>query len=82
MTELRLKPKELLRTLEEGKSVDLIHRSKPVATIQPKPVEVKRFSAKRMEKIVKKLNLEPLTDKEIGRRYRKHIMEKYGKGLS
>lgn len=81
MTELRLKPKELLKTLKEGKSVDLIHRSKPVAVIQPKTDKVKKFDAKKFKKIVDKLNLPYLTYKERERRYRKAMMEKHGKAL-
>ncbi|MBI2086209.1 hypothetical protein HYT74_02620 [Candidatus Daviesbacteria bacterium] len=35
-TELRTKSKELVKTLQEGNSVYLIHRSKVIATIMPK----------------------------------------------
>ncbi len=81
MTELRTKPRQLLQTLGEGKSVDLIHRSKPIATIKPKVVKVKRFDAKEFKKIVQKLNLPYLIDEEIEKRYRKAMMEKHGKYL-
>ena len=81
MTELRTRPRELLQTLKRGASVDLIHRSKPVATIQPKQDKAKVFNAKEFRKIVAKLNLPYLTDKEIEKRYRKAMMEKHGKYL-
>lgn len=81
-TELRTKTPELVETLLAGYPVDLVHRSRIIGRIEPDDQEVKVFNAKRMEKIVRELNLPKLSDKEIERRYRKHIMEKYGKNLS
>ena len=81
-TELRTKTPELVEALLAGYPVDLVHRSRIIGRIEPDGQEVKVFSAKRMEKIVKELNLPKLSDREIERRYREHIMEKYGKGLS
>lgn len=80
-TELRTKSKKLVKSLNEGKSVDLIHRSKIVAEIRPK-TQVKFFDFKKIEDIVKKLNLPYLTDREIENRYRKTMEEKHVKGLS
>lgn len=83
-TELRTKSKELIKTLKEGRSVDLIHRSKVVGRFKPLP-EAKPLTRKDIEKIkdlAKKLNLPKLSYKERERRYRKHLMEKYGQGLS
>lgn len=81
-TELRTKSKDLFAALEEGKVVNLIHKSKVVGEIKPKKSKVKVFNAKRMKRIVEKMNLELLSYKERERRYRKHIMKKYGQGLS
>ena len=84
MTELRLKPKELLKTLREGKSVDLIHRSKPVATIQPIEEKTKVLDSraiKELKKAIQSLNLPKTTYRERERRYRAHLIKKYGKGL-
>lgn len=83
-TELRTKSKELVKTLQEGRSVDLIHRSKVVGRVKPF-VEAKPLTRKDIENIkslAKKLNLPKLSYKERERRYRKHLMERYGQGLS
>lgn len=80
-TELRTKTPELIEALASGYTVDFIHRSRIIGEIKPKEETVKLFDAKKMSKLVDALNLSKLSDKEIERRYRKHIMEKYGKGL-
>ena len=80
-TELRTKSKELVSTLLSGRPVKLIHHSKVVGEIKPHTEEQKIFSAQRMEKIAKKLNIKPLTPKEIDRRYRAAMMKKHGKHL-
>lgn len=83
-TQLRTKSKELVKTLKEGGSVDLIHRSQIVATIKPSP-ETKPFTkegADKLEKLAKKLNLPKLSYKEREKRYRHHLVKKYGQGLS
>lgn len=82
MTELRTKPKQLLSAIREGKSVDLIHRSQVVGEIRPKIAKPKKFDPVKMAEIVSRLNLKPLSYKGRERRYRKHLMKKYGKGLS
>ncbi len=84
-TELRTKTTNLLESLLSGEEVDLVHRSKIVATIKPKKDEPKSLSKQDIKAIIsmaKKINLPKLSDKEIERRYRKHLLEKYGKGLS
>lgn len=83
-TELRTKSKELTKALKEGHSVELIHRSQVVGEIKPvygaKPLTEEGI--KRIQEAAKKLNLPKLSYKERERIYRKHLMEKYGKGLS
>lgn len=83
-TELRTKSKKLVEVLQEGQSIDLIHRSKLVGKINPvydaKPLTEEGI--KRIIKAAKKLNLPKLSYKERERIYRKHLMEKYGQGLS
>ena len=81
-TQLRTKSSELVKALLEGRSVDLIHRSKVVGTIKPDKEEPKVFNAKRFAKLVKEMNLPPTTYTERKKRYRKHLMNKYGKGIS
>lgn len=82
-TELRTKSKKLVEILREGRSVDLIHRSKVVGKIRPsydaKPLAKKDIE--KLKKLAKKLNLPKLSYKERERRYRKHLMEKYRRGL-
>ncbi len=83
-TELRTKSKELVKVLQEGHSVDLIHRSKVVGEFKPKK-EAKPLTKKDIQdlkKLANQLDLPKLSYKERERRYRKHLMEKYGQGLS
>lgn len=80
-TELRTKSKKLVSALSEGKSVDLIHRSKVIGEIKPKR-NGKPFDAKNFLKLVQKLNLPKLSDKEIEKRYREAMKKKHGKSLS
>mgnify|MGYP001599182742 CR=1 FL=1 len=83
-TELRTKSKELVKVLKEGRSVELIHRSQVVGKIRPlfdaKPLTEEGI--KKIQEAAKKLNLPKFSYKERDRIYRKHLMEKYGKGLS
>lgn len=81
-TELRTKSKELVKVLREGGSVDLIHRSKVVGEIRPKMYDPKPFDPDRVAAIAKKLTLPKLSYKEREKRYRTHLLKKYGKGLS
>jgi len=81
-TELRTKSKELVNSLSRGESVILIHRSRVVGQIKPKTPEPKVFNTERFVEITKKLNLPELSHKERERRYRKHLMDKYGKNIT
>ncbi|MBI4066805.1 hypothetical protein HY407_00325 [Candidatus Gottesmanbacteria bacterium] len=83
-TQLRTKSSELVETLKKGGSVSLIHRSKVVAEIRPKnePKPLTKFDIKKLQKLAEKLNLPKTSYKEREKRYRNHLTEKYGKGLS
>lgn len=81
-TELRTKSRRLVEILREGRSVDLVHRSKVVGEIRPKIYDPKPFNSAKFLKTVKALNLPRLSKRQIETRYRKHMMEKYGKGIS
>lgn len=84
-TELRTKTPELIQALMDGYTVDFIHRSTLVGEISPakKPVKVmSRKDIKELMEMAESLDLPKLSDKEMDRRYRQHIMKKYGKGLS
>ncbi len=83
-TQLRTKSKDLLKALKEGRSVDLIHRSKVVGEIKPaydtKPLT--KEGIKKIQEAAEKLNLPKLSYGEREKIYRKHLMEKYGKDIS
>lgn len=81
-TQLRTRSKELVKALQEGRSVDLIHRSRVVGEIKPKIYDPKPFDPDKFLKIVEKLNFPRLTLKQIEVRYRIAMMKKHGKGLS
>lgn len=84
-TELRTKSKGLVETLRAGRSVDLVHRSRVVGEIKPKiydPKPLTKGGIKKIMEAARKLNLPKLSYKERERRYRKHLMEEYGKDLS
>ena len=82
-TELRTKSKELVQVLREGRSVDLIHRSKVVGCLIPnKDARTKTINVKRLEAKINKLDFPHLTNKEIDRRYKAAMMNKHGQGLS
>lgn len=55
---------------------------KNIGKIQPIQESVKTFNAKSFESLVKKLNLAKTTPYQREKIYRKHLMEKYGQGLS
>lgn len=83
-TQLRTKSSELMETLKRGGSISLIYRSKVVAEIRPKK-EAKpltKFDIKKLQKLAEKLNLPKNSYEEREKKYRKHLTEKYGKGLS
>lgn len=84
-TELRTKTPELVEALAAGYTVDFIHRSTLIGEISPAKKPVKIMSKKDIKELMEmanSLNLPKLSDKEIDKRYRQHIMKKYGKSLS
>lgn len=84
-TQLRTKSKELVRTLKEGHSVNLIHRSQIVGEIKPtikEPRPLTKEDIAQISKIAQKLNLPELSYKQREQNYRKHLSRKYGQGLS
>ncbi len=81
-TELRTKSKQLIKSLKDGKTIELIHRSKTVALIKPKISEPKPFNPAELAKRVAKLNLPNLTAKQIEARYRAAMIKKNGQDLS
>ena len=83
-TNLRIQSRKLIQALKRGESVSLIYRSKVVAEIRPKKESkpLTRADIKKLRQLAEALNLPKTTYKERERRYRKHLTEKYGKGLS
>lgn len=80
-TQLRTEPRRLKQALENGHSLDLIHRSRVIAEIKPKIYDPKPFDAKRFAATVKKLNLTHLSHRQMEKNYREHMIKKYGAGL-
>ena len=80
-TELRTKSKTLVETLKGGGRLKLIHRSRGIGKIEPayepEPLSVKDINE--LKNLAKKLNLPRLLYKERERRYRKYLIEKYGR---
>jgi antitoxin (DNA-binding transcriptional repressor) of toxin-antitoxin stability system len=82
-TQLRTQSSDLIANLMAGKSIQLIHRSKIVATISPTiNKQPKKFNAERFGKLLDELNLPKTTHAQREKIYRKHLMDKYGQGLS
>ncbi|MBL7036606.1 hypothetical protein ISR94_02035 [Candidatus Microgenomates bacterium] len=78
-TQLRTQTPDLLEALAYGQHIDLIHRSKPVATISPIKIEKpKLFSAKRMFAITKAMNLPKLTVSQRNKNYKEAMLKKHG----
>mgnify|MGYP001583179089 CR=1 FL=1 len=84
-TELRTRMTELIGALLAGESIDLIHRSKIIGEIKPQKYMSDSLTEKDIAEIIasaKKLQTPNFTDTQLENNYRKHIMKKYGKGLS
>ena len=83
-TDLRTKSSQLVNLLKSGGSIALVHRSELIGEIKPKKKTkiLKKFDISQLQKIAASLNLPKTSYKERERIYRKHLMEKYGKGLS
>lgn len=83
-TDLRTKSSELIETLKRGTSVSLIHRSRVVGEIKPKrdAKPLTKRGIAQLKNLANKLNLPKTTYVQREKLYRKHLMEKYGKGLS
>lgn len=83
-TDLRRKTPQLVQILSQGGTVSLVHRSKVIGTVkpvennQPKPVDIEAF--KKALAALRPIKIIPRRDRE--RIYRKHLEEKYGKGIS
>lgn len=80
-TQLRSKTSHLINSLKKGDRFSLVHRSKVVGVIEPVKDEPKKFDVEGFKRLVKELNLPHLSYAERERRYRAHLMKKYGKGL-
>lgn len=84
-TDLRTKSSALVNSLKEGTSVSLIHRSKIVGVIKPakeEPRALTKDDIHKIQELAEKIHL-PKTSYTTRRiRYKKHLLENYGKGLS
>jgi len=83
-TQLRTISSQLVNSLKKGNYVSLVHRSKIIGEIKPKK-RLKTITEKDirdLKNLAKQLNLPKLSYRERERIYRKHLMERYGKGIS
>lgn len=82
-TELRTKSRELVKVLQQGYSVNLIHRSRVIGKVIPdNDKKIRTINSKKLEAKIDELDLPRLTLKEIDRRYRVAMLKKHGQGLS
>jgi len=84
-TELRTKTSELVKALKKGQSVSLLHHSRIIGTFEPKIKDepVKIVDVKALKKFLDEIKPKKLIPrKDRDKIYRKHLEEKYGKGLS
>jgi hypothetical protein len=82
-TELRKKSKELVETVKEGGAVYLVHRSEIIGEIKPYKKPTKKFNKEKfLEALSKFPKLPHLSVQDIDKRYRKELMNKYGKHVS
>ena len=74
----------LVNRLSKGQTVSLVHRSKIIGEIKPKrqAKPLTNVDIKQLRKLANELNLPKTSYIERERRYRKHLMIKYGQGLS
>lgn len=76
-TELRTKTSEVMRTLQNGGSIRLIHKSKVIGEITPTPSPVKPFDSEKFLLALKGLKPKKLIPrKDRDKIYRKHLEEK------
>ena len=86
-TELRTNTRQMIDSLKKGEEFMLIHRSDVVGVIKPKSSTdtgkvLTQQGVDELQKALRELGLHKLSRKERDRRYRSHLMKKYGKGLS
>lgn len=83
-TELREQSSKLIKSLINGKTVNLIYRSKVIARINPlsfseKTIEDPKILENFLNSLGSKKIIPPKKRKQI---YRKYLKQKYGKNLS
>ncbi len=80
-TGLRTKTKQLVKTLKSNGVVSLVHRSRIIAKIEPLKEELPPFKVGEFKKATKALDLPKLSPKERERKYREHLVRKYGQSI-
>lgn len=82
-TDLRTQSSHLVALLSQGRKTALVHRSKIIGEILPVPPGAKLFDVKKFRKFIKGPSYQrDLSYEERDVVYRKHLEEKYGKGIS
>lgn len=82
-TELRTKSTEMIKQLQQGSVISLIHRSKIVATVVPsQPQEPKVVTAKALRTFNKKFGFSTnTTAAQRKQRYAEHLEKRYRKSV-
>lgn len=83
-TDLRTKSSQLVSDLKKGSKISLIHRSRIIGVIKPEkePRALTKSDIIHLKKLARDLNLPKTSYEEREKIYRKHLEDKYGKGLS
>lgn len=82
-TDLRTESSKLVGALQLGKKVSLIHRSQIVGEIIPVQKKTHTFDLKKFREYIKESSSgDSLSDKQRELLYKRHLKQKYGKGLS
>ncbi len=82
-TDLRTKASKLKDSLKRGESTYLLHRSKIIGIVEPYEDKAVTATRAKLEAFISAFPVEKhISYKERKRIYLKHLMEKYGKGIS
>jgi len=81
-TQLRTKTTDLIDALMAGRSVQLIHRSQILATINPPENKLAQpFDADEYLNLTKNFKISKLSDTQRKKNYNEYLMKKYGNYL-
>ena len=82
-TDLRKKSSVLRDSLQRGENTYLVHRSKVIGVVEPYEEDVKVFTPAKLEAFISAFPVKkPISYKKRKSIHTKHLLEKYGKGIS